>query len=140
MEFIKHKSKYIAVHIFNWNQQPDLDAIAAFINQRKYNQSIKIHYIETGSNEHAIVICPISIDEAEAKFHYDNRYAMEQGDNYEDLDWSAAKEHLDNVRMQYTQIGAAGLSYLNSIANPLLIQYERQDRTLNLYEEIMKLS
>jgi hypothetical protein len=53
--------------------------------------------------------------------------------------WTEAKEHLDEIRMMYTGIGASGLLGLRLSINPLLIRYEKGERTQDLYDAIMSL-
>lgn len=60
-------------------------------------------------------------------------------DNYPELDWVKAKEYLDEVRQNYTSIGSAGLLALQLTINPLLIKFEKGDRSKDLYDEIMSL-
>jgi hypothetical protein len=55
------------------------------------------------------------------------------------MDWENAKKHLDEVRIAYTEIGASGLLGLNFSINPLLVRYEKGERTQELYESIMSL-
>lgn len=50
--------------------------------------------------------------------------------------WEKAKEHFDEVRLRYTQIGAAGLPALQFVFTPLLIRYERGERTKELLEQM----
>ena len=59
-----------------------------------------------------------------------------------DLDWTKAEAHLQEVRRQYTEIGAAGVPGLTMVLNPLAVRLERamRDPTLRtetLYAEIM---
>ena len=61
-------------------------------------------------------------------------------DNYPELDWTKAKEYLDEVRHNYTSIGSAGLLAFQLTINPLLIKFEKGDRSKDLYDEIMDLS
>lgn len=57
-----------------------------------------------------------------------------------ELDWDEAKKWLDRIRKDYTEIGASGLIGLHVTINPLLIRYERGERTKSLYDDIMDLS
>jgi len=54
-------------------------------------------------------------------------------------DWEEAKKYLDKVRQAYTEIGAGGLLCLQITINPLLIRYEKGERTQDLYVSIMEL-
>jgi len=54
-------------------------------------------------------------------------------------DWEEAKKYLDKVRQIYTEIGACGLLGLQITINPLLIRYEKGERTHDLYTSIMEL-
>lgn len=56
----------------------------------------------------------------------------------DELNWDAAKKHLDEMRRMYTEIGAAGVIGLTLGLNPLLVRYERGERTRKLYNEIME--
>lgn len=51
--------------------------------------------------------------------------------------WKAAQAHLQEVRRQYVEIGAAGVPGLTLVLNPLLVRYERGERTQELYDEVM---
>lgn len=53
--------------------------------------------------------------------------------------WNEAKSWLDEVRQAYVDVGAAGLFGLRISIDPLLIRYERGERTEDLFEEIMEL-
>jgi hypothetical protein len=54
------------------------------------------------------------------------------------LAWEKAKDHLQETRQQYAEIGASGIPALTLILNPLLIRYEKGERTQELYDEIME--
>lgn len=54
-------------------------------------------------------------------------------------EWKKAKEWLDEVRQAYFDVGAAGLFGLRLSIDPLLVRYERGERTDELYDEIMEL-
>jgi len=54
-----------------------------------------------------------------------------------DQEWEEAKDYLDECREIYTSIGVAGMFALRRIIDPLLIRYERGERTEELYDEIM---
>ena len=56
------------------------------------------------------------------------------------LNWNKAKAYLDEVRSNYTEIGASGLIALQLTINPLLVRYEKKERSKTLYDEIMDLS
>lgn len=56
-----------------------------------------------------------------------------------DLDWEEATNHLKEIRQQYTDIGGAGVPALTITINPLLIRFERGERTPELHREIMRL-
>lgn len=53
------------------------------------------------------------------------------------LDWAEAERHLQGVRRQYVDIGVAGLLGLRLTLDPLLVRYERGERTPDLHAEIM---
>lgn len=52
-------------------------------------------------------------------------------------DWEKAIKHLQDVRYWYTAIGAAGIFGLTFVLNPLLVRYEKGERTQELYDSIM---
>jgi len=54
-------------------------------------------------------------------------------------EWEEAKAWLDEVRQAYFEVGSAGLLGLQISINPLLVRYERGERTDELYEEMMGL-
>jgi hypothetical protein len=54
-------------------------------------------------------------------------------------DWEEAKKYLDEARQAYTDVGTAGLLALQLTINPLLIRYEKGERTKDLYDSIMGL-
>ncbi len=56
-----------------------------------------------------------------------------------ELDWDEAKKWLDRIRKDYTEVGTPGLIGLHVTINPLLIRYERGERTKQLYDDIMEL-
>ena len=53
------------------------------------------------------------------------------------MDWQKAYEHLQKVRREYVEIGAAGAPALTFTLNPLLIRYEKGERTEELYNSMM---
>jgi hypothetical protein len=55
------------------------------------------------------------------------------------LNWEDAKKYLDHIRIRYTEIGAAGLLGLYVAIDPLLVRYEKGERTQELYDAIMSL-
>lgn len=55
------------------------------------------------------------------------------------IDWTKAKEYLDEIRKQYTEIGSSGLFALQLTINPLLVRYDKGERTQDLYDNIMSL-
>lgn len=56
----------------------------------------------------------------------------------DNLAWEKAKEHLQETRQRYAEIGASGIPALTLTLNPLLIRYEKGERTRELYDEIME--
>jgi len=54
-------------------------------------------------------------------------------------DWQKAKKYLDEVRLNYTEIGISGTFALQAVINPLLFRYTKGERTQDLYDEIMSL-
>jgi hypothetical protein len=55
-----------------------------------------------------------------------------------DLDWTKAYEYLQSIRKMYTEIGL-GFIALKIIINPLLLRYEKGERSQDLYDKIMEL-
>jgi len=55
------------------------------------------------------------------------------------MDWVKAEKWLKEVRQMYTDIGASGLLGLQFSINPLLVRFEKGERTQKLYDEIMSL-
>lgn len=51
-------------------------------------------------------------------------------------DFQDAYDHLQEVRKQYVEIGAAGMLGLTLSLNPLVVRYERGERTPELLEEM----
>ena len=56
------------------------------------------------------------------------------------IDWVATKNYLDEVRQNYTSIGTAGMFALQISINPLLVRYEKGERSKELHDEILSLS
>jgi uncharacterized membrane protein len=55
----------------------------------------------------------------------------------EQFDWDRAFEHLQKLRELYAKLGAPGIPALNAVLNPLLLRYERGERTRELYEAML---
>jgi len=55
------------------------------------------------------------------------------------MDWEKAEKHLKEIRQAYTDIGAAGLTGLQLSINPLLVRFERGERTESLYDATIQL-
>lgn len=51
-------------------------------------------------------------------------------------EWESVKQHFDEVRQRYFDIGAAGVPALAITLNPLLVRYEFGERSDGLYEEM----
>jgi len=56
-----------------------------------------------------------------------------------ELDWEKAKKHIQEARMNYTEIGVPGLAALTITINPLFVRLEKGERTQELFDEIMAL-
>ena len=54
-------------------------------------------------------------------------------------EWDEAKKYLDKIRIMYTEIGVSGLLGLQLSINPLLVRYEKDERSDELYDSIMSL-
>jgi hypothetical protein len=52
--------------------------------------------------------------------------------------WDKAYNHLQEIRKDYTEIGASGVFALTLTLNPLLIRYAKGERTEELYREMME--
>lgn len=53
------------------------------------------------------------------------------------MDWEKAYEHLQEVRVNYVEIGAAGVLALTLTLNPLVVRYEKGERTQELYDAML---
>ncbi len=51
-------------------------------------------------------------------------------------DWETVKAHFDEVRQQYVDIGASGVPGLTLTFHPLLVRYERGERSDELLREM----
>lgn len=137
---IKHPNKPLAVHTWDWKEFPCWESISNVTTEfhELYGHS-KITYVETGSDEHAIVIHSIYCSEEEVKMAYGQHYEWEEGIDQDAFDWAHAKYHLNDIRSQYTAIGVSGLAALNMTINPLLVRLESGERTKALYDDIIQL-
>ncbi len=138
---IKHPTKPLAVHTWDWKEQPDWPGITDMLDyiRQTYHIDPTITDIETGSDEHAIVIAPKDYDPEAIQRAYSQHYEWENGVDQDALNWDRAADHLNTMRKAYTDIGMAGILCLNNVINPLLISYEKGERTKKLYDEIMEL-
>lgn len=55
------------------------------------------------------------------------------------MDWEKAESYLKKVRQDYTSIGISGILGLRFNIDPLLIRFEKGERTQELYDSIMNL-
>ena len=55
------------------------------------------------------------------------------------MDWEKAEKHLKEIRGMYTDIGGAGMLALSMTINPLLVRFEKGERTEELHNSIMAL-
>ncbi len=53
--------------------------------------------------------------------------------------WKNAEQWLKEIRQMYTDIGGSGVMALTFTINPILIRFERGERTDKIYNEIMNL-
>ena len=60
--------------------------------------------------------------------------------DYVMLDWDKAEQHLKMCEQMYAQIGSQGYFALNNIVRPLRDRFNRGERTVDLYEEIMNIA
>lgn len=139
---IIHQTKPIAIESWDWKEQPDFLAISKVVNdfQEKYKNGISILEVETGCDEHAIVIGDKTLTEATAKWAYQNSHEIDEGLDARDLDWEHAKKHIQEVREMYTSIGVNGLPALQTVINPLFIRLEKGERNYDLFDQIISLS
>jgi len=56
-----------------------------------------------------------------------------------ELDWVKAENWLKEIRQMYTDIGMSGLLGLQISINPLMVRFEKGERTQDLYDSIMSL-
>ena len=140
---INHPTKNISVHTWDWKEQPDWDAISERINelQVKSQSGISIKYVETGSDEYCIVIHCNDLDITKEIIDnaYSQMYDWEDGKFPEELNWDEAYSHMNDIRMQYTQIGMSGMPALQTVINPLFTRYSKGERTVELFNSIMNL-
>lgn len=101
-----------------------------------------------GSDPEHIKACLIAVHAyADAIEHHLPELANDIRERYplsvdapKEMDWKEAKDYLDKIRKDYTEIGSVGLIALNIVINPLLIRYENGERSQLLHDEIMSLS
>ena len=82
---IIHKTKPIAIHDWDWREQPDFARISSVANDflERFEHGINIIPVNTGADEYAIVIGDKDLTCAMAKQAYDQRYDIEEGIDYE---------------------------------------------------------
>ena len=56
------------------------------------------------------------------------------------MDWEQAEKWLKEVEQMYTEIGSAGYMALTHVIRPLRDRFNADERTQELYDEIMALS
>lgn len=139
---IIHKNKPLAVHTWDWKEQPDMQSIADVITgfQEKFSNGIRIIKVETNADDYAIVIGDGSLTDELAKQTYNNRYEIEEGIDGTELDWKEAEMHLKEIRRAFTEIGTPGIPALTLFINPLLLRLERGERSKGLHDAIMDLN
>ena len=54
------------------------------------------------------------------------------------LDWENAEKHLKGCEQMYKEIGSSGQFALNIIIIPLINRFNDNERTVELYDEIMR--
>jgi hypothetical protein len=140
---INHPKKNISVHTWDWKEQPDWESISERINelQIKSQSGISIKYIETKSDEHCIVVHCNDLDVTDDLINnaYVQMYNWEEGKIPDELDWDEAYSYLNDIRMQYTEIGINGMPALRNVIDPLLTRYSNGERTSELFDSIMDL-
>lgn len=138
---IKHPTKNIAVHTWDWREQPEWESISSKVNEFQLNSNLGIgmNYVETGCDEHCIVIYSLAVPKEIIDNAYSQRFDWEEGKVPESLDWKKAKDHLNEIRTAYTEIGMPGMLALRTSINPLFVRFSNGERTANLYNSIMEL-
>lgn len=137
---IKHPNKNIAVHTWDWKEQPDWDSISAIINEfQESGEEIAIENIDTGSDEYAVVLSTKDIPKDLVDQAYQQYYEWEDGVCADELDFDLASKTLMQLRLEYTNLELAGFSYLQTAINPLFLRLEHGERTKELYDSIMDL-
>lgn len=134
----RHPSKPIAIHSWDWREQPCWDTITDLIENINHQGDLSIVEVETGSDEHAIVIGCKPLLQEDAIRHYLNREHYEEG-RTDEVDWDSALQHLEIMRRMYFDLGAGANESLNE-AQLLLRRVEQGERSIDLYDEIMGLS
>lgn len=137
---IQHPTRPIAVHTWDWKEQPNWEAINETVNKLSEQGTIQFQYVETGSDEHCIVISVKGrADGIRPIDAYKSMYDWEEGIASEQLDWKGAEVHLENIRQQYFDLGVEGISTMQMVVNPLFTSFSNGERTKGLFDEIMKL-
>ena len=55
------------------------------------------------------------------------------------LDWENAEKHLKECEQMYKSIGSSGQFVLSIIIIPLINRFKNNERTVELYDEIMEI-
>lgn len=56
------------------------------------------------------------------------------------LDWDKAEQYLKRCEEAYTKIGSAGYFALNFVIKPLRDRFNNGERTVELYDAIMRIA
>lgn len=133
-----HPSKPIAVHTWDWKEQPDWNSISETLTQfHEIAGKSSIHYIESGSDEHAIVIAADNIDEETRNAAYSQYFEWEEGIDHSEIDWGVAKASIVLAGHKSIESGISGVDRIEKVINPLLRRYHSGDRSKQLFDEIM---
>jgi hypothetical protein len=124
------------VHTYDWRAQPDwaaiTDAVEAVLS---HNAGLRIHYVETGRDEHAIVIGTSDVTEGEASTYYQNHREWEDGKDGLSLDWKSLIVRINLARGVAVGWGIDGINTLNQL-NTYLRTFQTGIRTVDFYDEI----
>ena len=56
------------------------------------------------------------------------------------LDWDLAEKYLKECESAYAEIGSAGVFAMNYVIRPLRDRFNKGERTVELYNEILEVS
>lgn len=140
---VKHPTKNIAIHIWGWKSQPDLQSIAEIIVEFQLVKKGTVNMLEIDGNSDfncvAIYIDNGELSENFIKSSFSFAEDWAEGLSPEELDWQKAAEHLTEKRIEAAKMGIDGIHLLNNQLNNLLIEVDRGVRTTELFNKIMEI-